>query len=182
LHPCFKAVKEFGEYNVEIYQLKPGTYRYDFETGNEFFQLLGSTIVEKGQLKTHVILEKVSDFFKLNFRIRGYVVLVCDKSLEEFEHRIDTVQNLIIRYGETAEEISDDQETITHNTLSINVSKYIYEYVGLEIPYKKLHPKFRDQASGGDDQLVYQTETYTKEALEDDIDPRWKELLKLKDN
>ena len=74
-------------------------------------------------------------------------------------------------------------ETITSDTLTIDLGKYIYEYIGLEIPYKKLHPKFRDQASANDqDPLVYQTETYKKSDLEDDIDPRWKALLKLKDN
>lgn len=175
-------MEDLKKFEVEIYQLKVGIHHYNFEIKDEFFQLLGTSLVEKGLLGTVVTLEKSRDFFKLNFQIRGHVTLTCDRSLDEFEHYINVNKNLFIRYAERAEEISDDQETITPDTLSINLAKYIYEYIGLEIPYKKLHPRFRDQSTSNDDSLVYQTETYKKEDLEDDIDPRWKELLKLKNN
>lgn len=177
-----KTVEDLKKFEVEIYQLKVGVYHYDFEIKDEFFQLLGTSLVEKGHLGAAVTLEKSRDFFKLTFQIRGHVTLTCDRSLDEFEHYINANKNLILRYGEKNEEISDDQETITPDTLSINLAKYIYEYIGLEIPYKKLHPRFRDQSTSDDDLLVYQTETYKKEDLENDIDPRWKALLKLKNN
>lgn len=175
-------MEDLKKFEVEIYQLKVGIHHYNFEIKDEFFQLLGTSLVEKGQLGATVTLEKSRDFFKLTFQIRGHVSLICDRSLDEFDHYINVNKNLIIRYADKAEEISDDQETITPDTLSINLAKYLYEYIGLEIPYKKLHPRFRDQSAGSDDSLVYQTETYKKEDLEDDIDPRWKELLKLKNN
>ncbi len=144
---------------------------------------MGTSLIEKGNLRAEVILDKNTDFFKLNFLIKGHVNLTCDRSLEEFEQYIDLNKSLIIRYGEKTEEVSDDLETITSDTLTIDLGRYIYEYIGLEIPYKKLHPRFREQVSSSDqDPLVYQTETYKKSDLEDDIDPRWKALLKLKDN
>ncbi|MBC7388513.1 MAG: DUF177 domain-containing protein [Opitutaceae bacterium] len=168
---------------IEIFQLKAGIHHYDFEIKDSFFQLMGTTLIEKGNLRAEVILDKNTDFFKLNFLIKGHVNLTCDRSLEEFEQYIDLNKSLIIRYGDKTEEVSDDLETITSDTLTIDLGKYIYEYIGLEIPYKKLHPKFREQVSLSDqDPLVYQTETYRKSDLEDDIDPRWKALLKLKDN
>jgi uncharacterized metal-binding protein YceD (DUF177 family) len=175
-------VVDLKNFEVEIYQLKVGIHHYDFEITNEFFQVLGTSLVERGHLKAHVALEKSKDFFQLNFLIQGHVMLVCDRSLEVFEQPIEVRKSLILRYAEKAEEISDDLETIPFDTLTIQLAKYIYEYIGLEIPYKKLHPKFRDQLGEEDDPLVYQTETYKKEDLEDDIDPRWKALLKLKNN
>ena len=176
-------MKDLKNLVVEIFQLKTGVHHYDFEINDSFFQLMGTTLIERGNLRANVILEKSSDFFKLNFVIKGYVNLVCDRSLEDFEQYLDLNKDLIIRYGERTEEVSDDLETITPDTMTIDLGKYIYEYIGLEIPYKKLHPKFRDQATQeGQDPLVYQTETYKKSDLEDDIDPRWKALLKLKDN
>jgi len=175
-------VEDLKKFHVEIYQLKDGMHHYEFEIKDEFFRLLGTSLVEKGLLGAVVLLDKSRDFFKLTFQIKGNVALICDRSLEEFEHYINVNKNLIIRYAERAEEISDDQETITPDTMSINLAKYIYEYIGLEVPYKKLHPRFRDQSTGADDLLVYQTETYKKEDLENDIDPRWQALLKLKNN
>lgn len=170
-------------FEVEIFQLKNGKHQYDFVVSDSFFQLLGTSLVSKGNLKALVTINKNTDFFKINFIINGNVSLICDRSLEEYDEYISVNKDLIIKYGEVNEEVSDDVETITHGTLTLDVSKYIYEYIGLEIPYKKLHPKFREQASLDDqDPLVYQTETYKKSDIEGDIDPRWNSLLKLKDN
>lgn len=176
-------MKDLKKFEVEIFQLKNGIHHYDFEIDDSFFQVLGTSLTEKGRLRVHVALEKNSDFYKLNFLINGFVVLVCDRSLDEFEHYVNINTDLIIRYGDKNEEVSDDLETITPDTYVLNLARNIYEYIGVEIPYKKLHPRFREQSSVGEqDPLVYQTETYTKKDVEDDIDPRWKALLKLKDN
>ncbi len=170
-------------FEVEIFQLKIGKHLYDFVVDDSFFQVLESSLVDRGHLLAHVAIEKNNDFFKINFLIKGNVKLICDRSLDEFEHYIHTEKELIVRYGEANEEVGDEIETITYDTLHLDLSRYIYEYIGLEIPYKKLHPRFREQASADDqDPLVYQTETYKNSDIEGDIDPRWKVLLKLKDN
>jgi uncharacterized metal-binding protein YceD (DUF177 family) len=171
------------KFEVDIFQLKNGTHSYNFEIDDTFFQLLGTSLVSKGNLKTHVTLDKNNDFYKINFLIKGYVKLICDRSLEEYNQYLNIDKTLIVKYGDVNEEVGDEIETITHDTQSLDLSKYIYEYIGLEIPYKKLHPRFREQISNDDqDPLVYQTETYKKVDIEDDIDPRWKTLLKLKNN
>jgi uncharacterized metal-binding protein YceD (DUF177 family) len=55
----------------------------------------------------------------------------------------------------------------------------MYEFIALEIPMKKLHPRFQnetdDEAEG---KVIYSSGT---EASEDEpIDPRWEVLKKLK--
>ena len=85
---------------IEIFQLKAGIHHYDFEIKDSFFQLMGTSLIEKGNLRAQVILDKNTDFFKLNFLIKGHVNLICDRSLEEFEQYIDLNKSLIIRYGD----------------------------------------------------------------------------------
>jgi uncharacterized metal-binding protein YceD (DUF177 family) len=176
-------VKDLNQFEVDLFQLRNGLHEYNFEVRDEFFQLLGTNLTDRGNLHVHVTLEKNIDYFKLTFHIKGFVILICDRSLEEYQHYIDVTRNLVIRYGERNEEVGDELETISPETVSINLAKNIYEYIGLEIPYKKLHPRFREQDyHGNEDPLIYQTETYKKEDIEGDIDPRWKALLKLKEN
>ncbi|HAR19319.1 MAG TPA: DUF177 domain-containing protein, partial [Cytophagales bacterium] len=91
------SIKKF---EVDIYQLKNGTYSYDFEIDDTFFQLLGTSLVSKGNLKTHVTLDKDNDFYKIKFLIKGNVNLVCDRSLEEYEQYLNIDKTLIVRYGD----------------------------------------------------------------------------------
>jgi len=54
----------------------------------------------------------------------------------------------------------------------------MYEFISLEIPIKKLHPKFRDEEDdNGEGKIVYKSESKDDDS---DIDPRWEKLKKLK--
>jgi uncharacterized metal-binding protein YceD (DUF177 family) len=63
-------------------------------------------------------------------------------------------------------------------TQALDVSNYIYEYVSLEIPMKKVHPRLRDQERA---ELVYEDKTPLNDQEQDDnVDPRWEVLKKIK--
>ncbi len=65
---------------------------------------------------------------------------------------------------------------------SINVGQLIYEFVGLEVPIKKLHPRYADQVdANSEDELIYnssQTPEEREKSVEN-IDPRWDKLQQL---
>ena len=101
---------------------------------------------------------------------------------------------MILKFGDHDEELTEEIEIIRRNTAQINVARYIFDFIVLSLPMKKLHPS---QRSGADDDsaeptgeegtLVYSSgapadEAATDEATDDDapIDPRWEALKKLK--
>jgi uncharacterized metal-binding protein YceD (DUF177 family) len=68
------------------------------------------------------------------------------------------------------------------------VAQYIYEFIGLAIPMKRLHPRFEEEEQEDEDIegiLIYSTkkEGDDPEDEEDEkIDPRWDILNNLKKN
>jgi uncharacterized metal-binding protein YceD (DUF177 family) len=59
----------------------------------------------------------------------------------------------------------------------------MYEFIVLSIPIKKLHPDLRNEDEDESDvKIVYSTSTENEqeEKKEEDIDPRWEKLKKLK--
>jgi len=60
----------------------------------------------------------------------------------------------------------------------------MYEFIGVEIPIKKLHPRFQEEENEDDEtngKLIYTSSTDTTSGEDDDqIDPRWEQLKKLK--
>jgi uncharacterized metal-binding protein YceD (DUF177 family) len=179
-----REVKALTQYDIDIYGLKDRQYVYDFESGSEFFQELEQDLIENGQFKTHLTLDKSTTMMILNFHIVGTVELVCDRSLEVFEEPMNIQERLILKFDDHDEQLGDDIELIRHEAVRVNVANYIFEYIALTLPMKKLHPRFRkDDENRNDEQegiLIYQTPEETELESNENEDPRWAALRKLK--
>ena len=95
-------------------------------------------------------------------------------------------ERLILKFGDHDEELADDIALIRHETVRVNVATYIFDYIALSLPMKKLHPRFRTEEDESQDEtdglLVYQSQDEPEEQQPDngDVDPRWAALQKLK--
>ncbi len=184
--------KVLQQFEIEIYSLEDKEYRYDFDIKDEFFGAIEQDLVEKGNLKANVILNKSSMLIQMTFKISGKIELICDRSLEPFDQEIETEEVINFRFGDEYLELSDDLIQITNGTPSINIAQFIYEFIAVQVPFKKLHPKFRNEEDDDseEDTLVYTSDSDSSDEREDDdtppsednIDPRWKDLLKLRNN
>jgi len=67
---------------------------------------------------------------------------------------------------------------------AIDMSQYIYEFISMGIPMKKLHPKYNNENQNNDEQLFYSSTVDDSQTVKnkEEIDPRWEALKKLKDN
>ena len=181
-------MKELSKYNIDIYGLEDKQYDYDMESGDAFFEELEQDIVEKGHFKTHVQLIKSATMIQIHFHTEGTVGLICDRSLEPFEEPFVSDEKIILKYGDRNEELTDEIEIIYRNTPRINVARYIFEFIALSLPFKKIHPDLRDEEDGLPGQedevvLVYSSQSDNdteEEEPEEKIDPRWEALKKLK--
>jgi len=178
-------VKDRRKYDIAILQLKNTQHEFDFEIEDAFFQLFDQELIDKGSLNAHLLLDKNETFLEFKFKIVGSVELVCDRSLEKFDFDLDLEKAIIFKYGTEEAELTEEIMVIPMDTSIINVAQYIFEFISLGIPIKKLHPKFEMEGDVGE--LVYssdegmQTEQLQSDpAEENDVDPRWDDLKKLK--
>ena len=177
-------------YDIHIVGLDNKRYEYDFTSDSSFFAALEQELIKAGNVKTHVVLEKSETMIRLDFHIVGTVEQTCDRSLDEYDESVDTKQTMLLKFGDHNEELSDEIELIERNTATINVARYIFEFLSLSLPMKRLHPRFRDEDDQDDEQevkLIYSSgsgdETNDNEANgQPEVDPRWAALRKLSDN
>jgi uncharacterized metal-binding protein YceD (DUF177 family) len=167
-----KALKEF---NIEIFGLSNKTHHFNFEFNDQFFDEFENSLVKKGTGACEVELIKTDSMITLNLSIAGSVELTCDRSLEQFDYPIESTKELVFKYGIEEKELSDDVYVILKDTQRINISDFLYQFISLEIPMKKLHPKYEGKDA---DPLIYQSDTEDED--ENKVDPRWEALKKLK--
>ncbi|MFN6944911.1 MAG: YceD family protein, partial [Cytophagaceae bacterium] len=117
------------------------------------------------------------------------IELTCDRSMEQFDFNVDTNNSLIFKFGEEFAELTEEIITIPRDYPTLNMAQYIYEFIGLAIPMKKLHPKFvnEDELQDADTVLIYSSgepEEAEDETTgeEDNDDPRWNILKNLRNN
>jgi uncharacterized metal-binding protein YceD (DUF177 family) len=174
-----------AKYKIEIASLKIQDYSYTFTIEDSFFANFPHSIIERGKLVANLRLRKSETMIELDFAIQGKAELLCDRSLEPFEQALKVQEKLILKFSDHNEEITDELEFIARGTTDINVAQYLYEFISLAVPVKKLHPKFRNEPDDeADEILVYSSESADNQvdkSAEENIDPRWQALKKLKE-
>lgn len=173
-----KVLKQF---NYTLFSLKDGRHEFSHQIGDTFFNSFENSLVPNGDFKVDVVLEKSERLLQFEFFIKGSSLLICDRSLEEFEYQVDMSTIVNYKYGETYEEMAEDLIVLKHGTSELNIASVLYELIAVEIPFKKLHPKFEEEESGDDEDvvLVYSDDTKTDSQDEEQkIDPRWSDLKK----
>ncbi len=173
-----------SKYSIEFKGLKEGLHEFDFEVDNKFFEHFEGSLVEKGEVKIVVLMEKRSTFIQLQLKINGGVELTCDRCLEKYKQEITNEAELFIKFGEETFDEDENVIWILPEEHAINLTQPIYEYVSLSIPLRHIHPKNKNGKRECDPKMLKKLKKYTHSKTEEkgSTDPRWDALKKLRNN
>lgn len=169
-------MKNSRRYKIDIFGLSNDTHQFQFEFDEAFFSEFENSLVSKGKGTCAIYLTKSDSMMNLRFTIEGAIELVCDRSLELFDFPISIDREVIYKFGDEEKELSEDVLVIPQNSQEINIGDFLYEFISIEVPMKKLHPRFDDEDDS--DELIYSSKEENEEKK--GTDPRWEALKKLK--
>jgi uncharacterized protein len=165
--------------------LKEGSHEFEFQVGNKFFEDYESSEVKKGDLFVYLKLIKSSELLILEFHIKGTAIVICDRCLDDLEIPVDCRNKLYVKFGLFPEEQSDEVVVISQEDDEIDVSQFVYEYINLSLPYRKVHPEDSNGVSTCNKEMVEKLKEYSSKSSNKEIesDPRWDSLKNfLEDN
>lgn len=176
------GLRAFG---VNIIGLSNKIHHFHYEFGDDFFAHYGTGLVSEGSFNADVSIDKHETFINAAFRIRGTAKLICDRSLDPFDFPIDVERKIVFKFGESNEELTEEIVMIERDTDTLELGQYLYEFIGLQIPIKKLHPRYHSEPDldGAEGKVIYSSgadRTFDADSGEEDIDPIWEKLKKLK--
>jgi uncharacterized protein len=170
-------------FKINIIGLSHKQHQYDYQIGEEFFRHYGTGIVSEGELDVLVTLDKRETMIETRFEIKGKVTLICDRSLDPFQYPLKVDKHVIFKFGDKDEELSDEIIMIHRDSDSLELGQYIYEFIGLAIPMKKLHPRYEGELEleeESEGKIIYTSGDDSSDDDDENIDPRWEQLKKLK--
>ncbi|MFY0600453.1 MAG: DUF177 domain-containing protein [Cyclobacteriaceae bacterium] len=176
------GTRELREFQINIYNLSNKLHEFEFEISNKLFENQEFSLIEKGTGQCKLALEKSETMMNLHFSIEAEVELICDRSLDPFLYPISLEEDIVIKFGEDDYVLSEDVVVIRKDSPSINIENYLYEFLSVAVPMKKLHPRFGDDDDQPD--LIYSSsdgDSESEKEQDDVLDPRWEALKKLKD-
>jgi uncharacterized metal-binding protein YceD (DUF177 family) len=127
--------------------------------------------LNNGKIKVVLEIDKQSRMMILDFSIKGFVTVDCDRCGYELELKIKDSKKIIVKYTNDGSD-SEDIIFLDEKISLIDVSGMIYEFIILSLPMRRIHSKGKCDA----DQLKM-LENLTKTTHHD---PRWEVLKDLK--
>lgn len=186
---------KFSLYKVPLRNLSEGVHKLDYTLDNQYFKLIGDTDsdIRKGQVEIEASVKRVSSTFEFNFSLEGTVTVPCDRCLDDMLIEIDSKNKLIVKFGREYSEESDEVVIIPEEEGEINIAWFLYEFVTLSIPMKRVHApgkcnktmssKLNKHKAVSSDEEQDEEDFDTSDISEEEetTDPRWDALKGLTD-
>ena len=166
-------------YIVPFVGLSVGKHEYNFEIGEKFFENIDYSEVTKAAIAVDLVLHKQAAMLMLEFHIHGTVNVMCDRCADYFDLPIDSKQQLIMKIGGEYDKDSDEIVAISNTEYEIDLAPYLYEYIILALPYRRIHPDNEQGESSCDKEVIKKLEEISIQNKKV-IDPRWESLKNFK--
>ena len=166
-------------YIIPFVGLSIGEHVFKFEIKDSFFENIEYSEIKKGNLIVDLLFKKQSSMLILEFHILGTVKVMCDRCTDIFDLPIESNERLIIKIG--GDDIGDNDDVISIPTseYEINLAQYIYEFIALALPSRRVHPVNSKGENGCDMEVIKKLEKIAVHNQEI-TDPRWEILKNLK--
>jgi uncharacterized metal-binding protein YceD (DUF177 family) len=177
------GILEKYDINLKAIELDEKVFNYSLD--DDFFTALDTQEVKRGQVEAHVNVKKLAGSYELNMYINGYVIIQCDRCLDDMVQPVEANNKLKIKFGTSYLDEGDELVIVPEDEGKVNVAWFLYEIIALSIPIQHTH------ASGEcNEEMMKILKEHSGHFTEDDngaptgedIDPRWNDLKKLLNN
>jgi len=185
---CSPELEALSAYKLRITGLGLGFHTFDYEIGASFFAAFPGSQLTDGKLSLVLEVEKKTSSLILQFRIRGEIVLPCDRCLADVPVKIDTHAKLVLRMSTTPGKPDDDLVWLPITAYEYDFAPYLYETIHLQLPLKVSCDLGQNKGCQADFEnlLSKYSGATAEEAAEEEradeapVDPRWEKLKNLK--
>ena len=173
--------KSNREYVIPFVGLKIGTHDFEFDITDKFFEEFEYSIVQSGDVKVNLALEKKETMLIGNFSINGVVRAACDRCNDPVEAEIEGEYQLIFKFDDKP---SDDESLVIvyPEEFEIDMTDHILELITVSLPSRLVHEEGEcneEMIELLDNYSIHSDEELDDEA-EEEVDPRWAALKNLK--
>jgi uncharacterized metal-binding protein YceD (DUF177 family) len=157
-------------YIIPFKGLSAGIHEFRWTLDDRFFGRFPESEILGGSLDVLVTLNKKSRFLELDFRLEGTLKVPCDRCLDPVAVPSSLQSVLIVRFGDTTHEETDELLILAYEEHELDVAQYIYEYAHLSLPFRKVHGTDQAGQSLCNPEMMKKLEQYLVERIPEDTE------------
>ena len=178
---------ETQRYAIPYKGLKPGCHEFRFEVDGSLFEEYQSTEIKDGRCEVTVGADRSESRIVLDVAITGYVIVECDRCLEDCRIPIDFEGQLVVKFSEEVHEYDGEVMWMLPGEDQVDLKQYIYESICLSLPYQRVHPDDSEGRSTCDPDMLSRFRIVSEEEFdrlcpgtETDGSSPWEKLKEIK--
>lgn len=129
------------KYSIAYKGLSTGEHTFDFEIGDDLFQLFENQEIKSGKCRAEIRLVRAERQLRLGVSIRGEVIVECDRCLGDCALPVDYAGELVVKFSDEIREYDGETMWISAAQDYIELAQYLYESIVLSLPYQRVHPE-----------------------------------------
>lgn len=180
MHPFFKEMGK-TRYIINTGGLSVGNHFFEFDVTSKFFKEQDFSEVSDANVQVKATLVKQNNVLQLEFQITGTVAVNCDRCLKEFDYPIEANEKLLVKQG-NPEASNDEVLMIPDGETQLNITQNIYEYILTAIPARRVPCELDKTRFKCDKVMLKKLEEVSSNAENDEANPLWEKLNKIKNN
>lgn len=173
-----------SQYIIPFGGLSVGLHDFEFQVNNAFFKNIENSEIEKADIHVEARLTKQNNLLQMHFSMEGTVGIACDRCLKDFAYPVGAEEDLVIKHGNPAES-TDEILVIPEGVDEFDVSHYLYEYIMLAIPARRVPCELDKKKFKCDDDVLGKLDSLAADSEKDEEEPNnpmWEQLNKIKFN
>ena len=176
--------KKFArEYSLNVPLLRIGEQVETFTVSAPFFENFEHSLIHQGEINVSIRIQKTKGHMDTDWHITGWAEVNCDRCGEPYPHALDVSHKLIYSFRENVKYDTEEVINIDPDDTQLSLVQEIYDFIHLSLPMRFVpEPEVHtcDEAVLKALGLI-EDEGEDTEDEEEEIDPRWAALKKLKD-
>jgi uncharacterized protein len=162
---------------LNIFEIPDGKSTCELPIPAEFLEVEDVTVIE-GTL--HLMIDRSQHMIHIKADVVAVVELTCDRSMDSFPFEINRQVDVIYKEGLMEEDVDLNAsiKRLDRHQQVLELDQDVRDMILLSLPYKRIHPRFLDE--NGNITEVYEQHFGASSDEEEDVDPRWDALKKLK--
>jgi uncharacterized protein len=173
-----------SQYIVQFGGLPVGIHEFEFDITGSFFMRIENSEITRANLQVSAVLTKQNNLLQMTFAIKGTVGIECDRCLKDFDFPVESSEKLVIKHG-NPDESTDEILVIKEGEAEFDVAQYIYEYIALAIPVRKVPCEMDEEEFICDMETLDKLNSISADSdkeIETPANELWEQLKKLKEN
>lgn len=168
-------------YLIPFAGLRNGEHKFDYVIDEAFFKDREYSEIQMSKIACEVTLKKETNLLVFDVKMEGTIHTMCDRCGDDFDLPVWGENKLVVSMTNDRFENENDIVSIPLESAEIDISQYLYEYVSMLLPQRRVHPDKEDGASGCNPEALKMLDRMSD--TERRTNPIWDELKsKIKDN